>query len=47
MSIYLLIYIKRNTGRINQKQDEMKLVTDRSERNRGKSDKSDILQEPC
>lgn len=27
MSIYLLIYIKRNTGRINQKQDEMKLLT--------------------
>lgn len=38
--MYLLIYVKRNKGRINQKLDEMKLVTDRSEGNR-RSDKSD------
>lgn len=38
--MYLLIYVKRNTGRINQKLDEMKLITDRNEGNR-KSDKSD------
>lgn len=34
--MYLLIYVKRNTGKINQKQDEMKLIINRSERNWGK-----------
>lgn len=37
----LLIYVKRNDGRINQKLDKMKLVINRSERNWGKSDKSE------